>query len=167
MGSDAAGVSNIVEINRRRFNLDPADNAGDQRFSKATGAANRLCIYGRMRPGGPDAHILEPLGGDWTACLFPGYLQGDGQCSLDQCPGLAWAPTREWNEGLLLTSDRLAGFWSTLDAKEGADYARLLTPVRIENTETIANIYVSRDASEAQLLMLDGMNVHDDVDFRL
>lgn len=167
MYSGDSNLVRIIELNRRRIGLDPADDTEDHRFSETTGAVRHLCIYGRMRPGGPDAHVLEPLGGTWSECEFPGHLQSDGQCSLDQCPGLAWAPTREWNAGFLLTSDRLAGTWAELDAKEGAEYARLLIPVRIGDGETVANIYVSRGASEAQLLMLDGMNVHDDVDFRL
>lgn len=160
--------SKIIEINRRRIGLDPADPEADQEFSITSGAATRLCVYGRMRPGGPDAHVLEALGGEWDSCSYPGHLQNGAQCSLDECPGLGWTMTREWNEGgCLLTSDALGEYWERLDAKEGENYARLLTPVGVDGGEVIANIYVSRNASEAQLMMLDGMNVHDEVDFRL
>ncbi|WNJ98481.1 hypothetical protein L2D14_11440 [Thalassospiraceae bacterium LMO-JJ14] len=160
-------LEHIIEINRGRIGLDPADVAEDRRFSTASGADTRLCVYGRMRPDGPDAHALEPLAGTWSECSFPGYLQAGAQCTLDDCPGLAWTLSQAWNDGCLLTSGSLETAWDVLDAKEGGDYARLLTPVRIGGAESIANIYVSRDATEAQLLMLDGMNVHDDVDFKL
>lgn len=161
-------VSKIIEINRRRIGLDPADPQADQLFSNTSGAATRLCVYGRMRPGGPDAHVLAPIGGEWITCSYPGHLQNGSQCSLDECPGLTWSMTREWNEGgYLLTADALAENWERLDAKEGENLVRLLTPVRIDDSEFVANIYVSRNASETQLLMLDGMNVHDEVDFRL
>ncbi|MEQ8321558.1 MAG: hypothetical protein RH946_14935 [Rhodospirillales bacterium] len=163
-----SNVSKIIAINRRRIGLDPADPKADQLFSNSSGAATRLCVYGRMRPGGPDGHALEPLGGKWVTCSYPGHLQNGGQCSLDECPGLGWTMTREWNEGgYLLTADALGKNWDKLDLKEGGNYARLLTPVRVDGIEAVANIYVSRNASEAQLMMLDGMNVHDEVDFWL
>jgi len=166
MGVDPRALAHIIDINRRRIGLDTADTEADRRFSAASGAETQLCIYGRMRPGGPDAHVLEPLGGTWAEATFPGYLQG-GACTLDECPGLAWSPDGEWNDGFILTTDKLATFWEYLDAKEGENLTRLLTPVHSGEQYLVANIYVSRDASEAQLLMLDGMNVHDDVDFRL
>ena len=160
-------LEHVIKINRGRIGFDPVDVADDRRFSKASEADTRLCVYGRMRPGGPDTHVLEPLAGTWSECSFPGYLQAGAQCTLDDCPGLAWTLSREWNDGFLFTSGSLATAWGALDAKEGGDYVRLLTPVRVDGAESIANIYVSRDATEAQLLMLDGMNVHDDVDFKL
>lgn len=160
-------LARIIDVNRRRIGLDAPDLEADRAFSSTVGASSRLCIYGRMRPGGPDAPVLEPLGGEWSEGTFPGHLQGDGVCTLDECPGLAWRPTDEWNTGFLLTSAQLPDFWEELDRKEGDAYARLLTPVRVGNAEYIANIYASKDASAAQLLMLDGRNVHDDADFRL
>jgi len=166
MATDARILAKIIDINRRRIGIDAPDAGADRRFSAKSGADTQLCIYGRMRPGGPDAHVLEPFGGTWSNGTFPGYIQGD-TCTLEDCPGLAWSPNTEWNDGFILTSDKLAASWAHLDAKEGSNYARLLTPVRRGENDLVANIYVSRDASEAQLLMLDGMNVHDDVDFRL
>jgi hypothetical protein len=163
MTGAATSLAQIIAINRRRIGLDPADNQLDDRYSVSTGATNRLCVYGRMRPGGPDAHVLQPLGGEWTEATFPGYLQ-DGSCSIDQCPGLAWTPSGDMNHGLILSSPGLQDAWHDLDAKEGSHLIRLLTPVFAGDTETVANIYVSRDATEAQLLMLDGLNVHDDKD---
>jgi len=161
-GADTS-LAQIIAINRRRIGLDPVDTQLDARYSESTGAANRLCVYGRMRPGGPDADVLQPLGGDWTEAAFPGYLQ-DASCSIDQCPGLAWTPSGDINQGLILSSPRLQDAWPELDTKEGSHLVRLLTQVFTGDNETVANIYVSRDATQAQLLMLDGMNVHDDKD---
>ncbi|MBO6948346.1 MAG: hypothetical protein JJ855_10265 [Rhodospirillales bacterium] len=139
-------LDRIIEINRRRVGLDPADEDGDRRFSHETGALERLCIYGRMRPGGPDNHRLTQFGGEWMEGTFPGTLQGD-LCTLDECPGLAWMPTKTWNAGFVLTSNLLRDAWPELDAKEGENYARLLTPVRVGDTDIVANIYTSRSAS--------------------
>lgn len=139
-------LDRIIEINRRRVGLDVPDEDADQRFSDETGALDRLCIYGRMRPGGPDNYRLTPFGGEWTEGTFPGELQGE-MCTLDECPGLAWIPTKTWNAGFVLTSDLLRDAWAELDAKEGGNYARLLTPVRVDGADVVANIYTSRSAS--------------------
>lgn len=156
----------ILQINRRRMGLDAPDITADAAFSAASGADKRLCVYGRMRPGGPDAHVLEPFGGVWSNGEFPGYLQTEGVCTMDQCPGLAWAPDGPANLGHILTSEKLSASWASIDSSEGGDYVRLLTPVRTKTGDIVANVYVSGDASRAQLLMADGMNVHDDVDLR-
>lgn len=159
-------LDKIIRINRQRVGLEATDDKLDQQFSSSSGASTRLVAYGRMRPGGPDEHYLKDLDGTWCDVTFPGYIQSTGVCTIDSCPGLAWTPTGTWNDGFELVADALRDHWTILDAKEGADYARLLTPVRSRSGDSVANIYVSRDASIAQLHMLDGMNVHDDVDFR-
>ncbi len=163
MPTAPATLNKILAINRRRLGLDSEDLQADQQFSDATGAGHRLCVYGRMRPGGPDAHHLEVLGGEWSGGTFPGYLQSEGVCTLDQCPGLAWSPSTPMNAGFIFSTTVLENVWPSLDAKEGSDYARILTPVQGADGEVVANIYVSRDATLTQLIMLDGMNVHDDV----
>ncbi len=159
-------LDKIIKINRQRVGLDPADDKLDQQFSSSSGASTRLVVYGRMRPGGLDEHYLKDLVGTWRDVTFPGYIQTADACAIDFCPGLAWTPTGTWNDGFELVADALKDHWPILDAKEGADHARLLTPVRSNSGDSVANIYVSRDASIAQLHMLDGMNVHDDADFR-
>lgn len=159
-------LDKIIKINRQRVGLDKADADFDRQFSTSSGAESRLLVYGRMRPGGPDEHHLTPLDGAWREASFPGYIQNESACTLDVCPGLAWTPTGTWNEGFIFETERLKDHWSVLDAKEGEDFSRLLTPLRTDAGDLVANIYVSKDASIAQLHMLDGMNVHDDVDFR-
>lgn len=160
----ASNLNPVIAINRRRLGLDPEAPDVDVQFSAETGADQRICVYGRMRPEGPDAHRLNVLGGIWSEGDFAGYLQSEGVCTPDQCPGLAWSPTAPWNRGFIFSSAALLKFWPQLDASEGDDYARLLTPVRTNGTITIANIYTSRDATLAQMLMHDGMNVHHDAD---
>lgn len=164
MTTDPAMLHKIIAINRRRLGLDPEDRLADQSFSMATGAGHRLCVYGRMRPEGPDAHYLENLGGEWSEGTFPGHLQSEGVCTVDQCPGLAWSPSAPLNAGFIFNAKLLENTWSSLDAKEGSDYARILTPVHGPDGVIVANIYVSRDATLTQMIMLDGMNVHDDVE---
>lgn len=155
-------LDTIIAINRARAGLDAPDPILERSFDFKTGANRRLCIYGRMRPGGPDHHLLAPLGGSWTVGQFQGYMQS-GVCDIETCPGLVWAPNGEQNTGAVLTSGILPDMWPTLDAHEAPALIRFLINVQTDEGEIIANIFVSADASRAQLMMLDGMNVHDDI----
>ena len=148
-------LKTIIAINRQRLGLDSKAAVSDAQFSAETGAVQRLCVYGRMRPGGPDAHRLADLGGTWQEGAFAGYLQSGGVCSLDQCPGLAWSPTAPWNTGFILTSDALQEFWSHLDDSEGTDYARLLTQIRANGTEFIATASDGSGARDTETLYLE------------
>ncbi len=155
----------ILDINRGRLGLSNKNNVDDTAFSEATGATRHLCVYGRMRPGGPDHHVLSAYGGIWQACQVTGYMQRPGACVEDgECPGLAWTPAGDLHQASLLASAALRYAWSILDAHEGAAYARLLTTVQTPDGPAVANVYAAADASRTQILLLDGMNVHDDRD---
>ena len=142
----------IIAVNRCRLGLDAAAPDLDRALSLETGADCRLCVFGP-----PDPALAEFSGGAWRDVAFPGYLQPDG--------GLAWSPDGPWNPGRVLDAGSLSDAWTHLDAEYGGDSVRLLTPVRTESGEAVANIYAGPDASRARLLMLDGMNIHAETDF--
>jgi len=98
-------LEKIIKINRQRVGLDAAHNAFDEQFSLSSGAASKLVIYGRMRPGGPDEHHLTALNGTWSDATFPSYIQSEDACTIETCPGLAWTPTGTWNEGFVFLAN--------------------------------------------------------------
>lgn len=158
-------TSKIIAINRQRLGLESDDHIDDALFSSQCGAAETLCVYGRMRPGGPDHDVLSQFDGDWEACKLNGILRDPNACiESGECPGLIWNPTADRQDGFLFTSAKLTEFWPTLDVHEGSDYVRLLTEIQTDAGPRVANVYVAADASRAQIMLLDGYNVHDDVD---
>lgn len=157
-----ADLDKIISINRQRIDLDPHDENADVRFSEDKGAHERLCVYGTLRPGEENHHLMEPLDGNWEEVTYRGYFLGPDQSY--GYPRIAWTPHGDVNTAMLVSSSKLPSQWASLDAFEGEDYCRLLTIVETENGPVIANIYGFIDTTRTQLLMMDGMNVHDDRD---
>ncbi len=94
-----------------------------------------------------------------------GVLQDPTACIVSgECPGLIWNPSAERQDGFLLTAFKLADKWMELDRHEDDDYIRLLTQVDTDAGPRVANVYAAAAATRAQVLLLDGYNVHDDVD---
>lgn len=148
----------LTAINRRRIGIDPADAEADIRFSEKHGATTRLCVYGRMLPDGPDAHVLGHLGGVWSSAIFRGFLK----TTETSGPRYVWAPDGDALDGQVLTASLLGDAWRTLDLRAGNDGVRLLCEVETRSGPMIANIYANRAASRARILTLDNMNVHQD-----
>lgn len=155
-------LEKIVAINRQRIGLDPLDVEADQAFSTNMGAHERLCVYGTLRTGEENHHLMEPLNGQWHDVTYPGYFSAPDD-SYDY-PRIAWTPAGDINPGELVISDKLPRHWAALDDFEGEDYCRLLTIVQASSGPMIANIYGFISSTRTHLLMMDGMNVHDDKD---
>ena len=155
-------LDKIIAINRQRIGLDPHDLTADQAFSKITGAHGRLCVYGTLRPDEENHHLLEPIEGQWDDVTYRGYFSPPDQSY--GYPRIAWTPHGDENHGDLVTSTKLPSHWAALDEFEGEDYCRLLTIVQSKTGPLVANIYGFIDSTRTHLLMMDGMNVHDDRD---
>lgn len=155
-------LDKIIAINRQRIGLDSYDVAVDQAFSLSTGAHERLCVYGTLRPGEDNYHLMEPLDGQWDDVTYPGYFSPSDKSY--GYPRIAWTPLGEQNPGNMVTSSKLPAHWAALDEFEGKDYCRLLTIVQSGTGSLFANIYGFIDSTRTHLLMMDGMNVHDDRD---
>lgn len=155
-------LDKIIAINRQRLGLDEHDKANDIKFTESCGAAIRLCVYGTLRPGEENFHLMEPLNGEWEDVTYPGYYTPPDD-SYDY-PRIAWTPEGDENPGKLITSPGLSSKWPNFDAFEGDDYCRILTPVESKNGPVISNIYAFVATTRTQLMMMDGMNVHDDRD---
>lgn len=155
-------LEKIVAINRQRIGLDPHDVSTDQAFSSNVGAHERLCVYGTLRSGEENYHLMEPLNGQWHDVTYSGYFSAPDN-SYDY-PRVAWTPNGDTNPGELVISEKLPMHWASLDAFEGKDYCRLLTIVEGQGAQWVANIYGFISSTRTHLLMMDGMNVHDDKD---
>jgi gamma-glutamylcyclotransferase (GGCT)/AIG2-like uncharacterized protein YtfP len=82
----------------------------------------RLFVYGTLRPGHSNAHIMESIGGEW----LPGYVTGTfyerGWGAAANFPGIVLDKNGPQVHGYLFLSDNLNTYWPMLDAfEEGYD----------------------------------------------
>ena len=106
---------------------------------------DRLFVYGSLQPGGPNAHILETLHGDWQPASIRGRLVNDGWGSSIGFPGLIIDSDADEIPGHVLRSADLASNWARLDAFEGDEYRRITTQVSLDNGDSVlAQVYVLR-----------------------
>lgn len=82
----------------------------------------RLFVYGTLRPGHANAHLLETIGGEW----LPGYVTGTfyarGWGAAADFPGIVLDKTGARVDGYLFLSATLAAHWPMLDEfEEGYD----------------------------------------------
>ena len=99
--------------------------------------AHRLFVYGSLQPGGPNAHVLAPLGGQWEAGSVRGHLIKEGWGAELGYPGLRLDDGGDLVQGQVLTTNSLAEFWEELDSFEGEGYQRQLTRVHLANGESV------------------------------
>ena len=87
-----------------------------------------LFVYGTLRPGHANAHLLEKMGGEW----LPGYVTGTfyeyGWGAAAGFPGLVLSEAGPRVEGFLFFSAGLAAHWAMLDEFE-AGYDRVKVDV--------------------------------------
>jgi len=88
----------------------------------------RLAVYGSLRPGGANAHVLEPIGGSWSA----GWLRGrliEKATYGGRYPAVVLDDGGERVAVDALESEALGGHWARLDAFEGPEYVRVATTI--------------------------------------
>lgn len=109
---------------------------------------NRLFVYGSLKPGGPNHHIIDDIGGDWAAATINGRLLKSGWGAELGYPALEIDPQADPVEGFVFTSDRIAEHWNDLDAFEGQDYQRVIARADLVNNESVETfVYVLRSKS--------------------
>ena len=104
-------------------------------------ADERLAVYGSLRPGEKNAHILAPLAGQWIGGTVRGRLRNAGWAAAGGYPAIVLDKAGESIEVALLCSHELPAMWAKLDAFEGADYRRMPVDVRTEQGPVAAFIY--------------------------
>lgn len=100
-----------------------------------------LFVYGTLRPGHANAHILENIGGEW----LPGYVTGTfyecGRGAATGFPGIVLDANGPCVYGYLFSSDNLAQHWPMLDEFEDG-YDRIEVDVTTaEGQQVTAWIY--------------------------
>jgi gamma-glutamylcyclotransferase (GGCT)/AIG2-like uncharacterized protein YtfP len=105
----------------------------------------RLFIYGTLSPNGPNAHVLNEIGGEWEAAVIKGYLIEEGWGSSMGYPGLVVDDNGEDVHGYVFNSVNLEKSWCYLDGFEGEDYERMVTTVTLANGGQVqAYVYALR-----------------------
>lgn len=94
---------------------------------------HRVFIYGSLAPGKPNAHVLQPLGGEWQRGTVLGRLEQTGWGAAMGFPGLVLDSSGSAVDGWLLTSEALPKHWTELDEFEGEEYQRIPAQVRLED----------------------------------
>jgi gamma-glutamylcyclotransferase (GGCT)/AIG2-like uncharacterized protein YtfP len=104
-----------------------------------------LAVYGSLRPGEANAHVLSPLAGFWCDGIVHGTLHTIGWGYALGHRAIRLDPTASEVPVKLFSSAELPDFWAELDAFEGADYERVATDVRVGDAIIHAYIYQFRD----------------------
>ena len=129
----------------------------ERRLDDLFGTSHTLAVYGTLVPGGPNHHVVAPLGGEWTDGLIEGDLLPVGWGADLGYPGFRPRVGGDAVAVRVLTAPSLATAWPDLDRFEGPGYERILVPVL--STEpgsgqagerrlyTVANLYAAAEAS--------------------
>lgn len=104
--------------------------------------SGRLAAYGSLRPGKENHEVVGSLDGRWREGFVRGWLWEEGWGTDMGYPALRWEPDGKRIPVGLFESPDLPAHWSRIDAFEGADYVRILVPVRDETgIVAVANLY--------------------------
>lgn len=107
------------------------------------GSEHRLFVYGTLAPGEVNAHVLEPLQGDWQPATLKGSLHAEGWGATYGFPAMRLDPKGEQVPGLLFTSSELSQHWARLDEFEGLAYRRVIADAITEGGFVVkTNVYV-------------------------
>lgn len=105
----------------------------------------RLFVYGTLGPGRPNEHVMLNIGGTWQPASLKGRLTQAGWGAEMGFPGLVIADDGDVIEGFVFSSENFPAHWVDLDAFEGAEYQRVLTPVTLADGAVIdAYVYALR-----------------------
>src|SRR3954452_17974230 len=122
-----------VGENRPRGDLDRRTVAeaadAERRLDDLFGTSHTLAVYGTLVPGGPNHHVVAPLGGEWTDGLIEGDLLPLGWGADLGYPGLRSRVGEDAVAVQVLTAPLLATAWPDLDRFEGPGYEHILVPV--------------------------------------
>ena len=108
-----------------------------------------LFVYGSLKPGHENAHLLEAIGGTWRAASVRGAMRPTGWGAGMGYPALTLDDDGSEVRGFVFSSERLAEHWARLDEFEGSDYRRVATLVILEDGSRIeAQVYVGNDVKD-------------------
>ncbi len=128
----------------------------ERRLDDLFGTGHTLATYGTLVPGGPNHHVVAPLGGEWTEGLIEGDLLTLGWGANLGYPGFRPRVGGDDVAVQVLTAPSLATAWSAIDRFEGPGYRGILVPVFStepgpgqageRRLHTVANLYAPIEA---------------------
>ena len=89
---------------------------------------NRLFVYGTLRPGQSNAHIMDAIGGQWQQASVNGFFYPNGCGAAEGFPGIVIDSQGPQVQGFLFSSEKLDKHWQALDEFEEG-YDRILIEV--------------------------------------
>jgi gamma-glutamylcyclotransferase (GGCT)/AIG2-like uncharacterized protein YtfP len=129
----------------RRGDPDPAGADAAARLDALLAPDERLAVYGTLAPGRVNHHMVAPLGGAWSEGVVEGELVESGWGAPLGYRALRLRAGGPRVAVHLLTAPALREAWPRLDAFEGSEYRRTLTPVWSADGErrllAVANVY--------------------------
>jgi gamma-glutamylcyclotransferase (GGCT)/AIG2-like uncharacterized protein YtfP len=104
----------------------------------------RLFVYGSLRPGQSNEHVLKAIGGTWQEASVRGHLKQVVEAS-GVYPAIVLDATADVVTGYIFHCDTLDQHWKNLDEFEGEAYKRILVTVQTKDHIAIeAYIYALR-----------------------
>jgi gamma-glutamylcyclotransferase (GGCT)/AIG2-like uncharacterized protein YtfP len=105
------------------------------------GPEQRLAVYGSLRPGQRNAHVLDRIAGAWSEGYVRGTLQPINAGYAKGYLGLTLSEQGGRVPVALLSSRDLPGFWAELDAFEGEAFVRTIAWVHVGARRVEASLY--------------------------
>lgn len=102
---------------------------------------HRLAVYGSLRPGGPNHHVVDGLPGRWVDGTVRGHLRAEGWGADLGYPGIILDRSGDDVPVTVLESSALPEHWPRIDAFEGTGYRRVVTTVTTPHGDVRASIY--------------------------
>ena len=113
-------------------------------------ALQRLFVYGTLAPGEVNAHVLEPLVGEWQEASARGTLHPQGWGQSHGFPALRLDAGAAVVAGLVFQSADLPAYWARLDHFEGRAYQRVETDALLKDGIFCkTRVYVLREEAAA------------------
>ena len=105
--------------------------------------SERLFVYGSLKPGGSNAHVLDDVPGEWLPASVRGHLADRGWGAGLGYPGITLDDDGPDVAGFVLVSDALDAHWDRLDAFEGNESRRVTSTVTLADGQIVeAEVYV-------------------------
>ena len=92
-----------------------------------------LFVYGTLRLGEPNAHVMERIGGTWFKGYILGNLENSGWGAALGSPGIRLKDEGNPVQGYVFISEHLEDHGEYLDEFEGVEYHRQAVTVYLED----------------------------------
>ncbi|WP_439131974.1 gamma-glutamylcyclotransferase family protein [Polaribacter sp.] len=98
---------------------------------------DKLFVYGTLKPGCSNHHILQNIGGDCIKATLFGFEFDKDWEKQTGYPGLIKSNFDAKVEGFLFVSENLKRNWEVLDGFETEAYTRKIVPITIKNNQKV------------------------------